>query len=66
MPLWFAIFVAVWAVVSVLAAVVVGAFIMYCRDARANPLAQLRSGIFTVGDELQDGKKRDDQRGFYE
>lgn len=64
MPLWFAVFIAVWSLVSVLASVIVGAFIMYCRQTEANPVAQLVSYFPREGEGQR--KREEEAKGFYE
>jgi len=63
MPYWFAVFFVVFVTFMCLLSVVTGAFIMWCREQKTNPLAAVRQAA--AGTPAWE-KDRDKEMSFYE
>lgn len=67
MPAWFVVFAMLFTPIVCLGSVVIGAYIMYCREQKANPM---RSGIadfiyFPREEEEISKRSEEEARGFY-
>lgn len=62
MSVWFAVFVMVWIPVISIACMVMGAYIMYCKQENVSPVEQLASYFY----QPKEPKPKEDPPGFYD
>lgn len=63
MPVWFVVFTLIWFTAAFFSAVLLGAYVSYCKEQKVNPVSHFSPGFL----EVVTAKKREEEtRGFYE
>lgn len=64
MPSWMVVFVLIWSTLIFFGAVLMGAYVGYCKEQKLNPVSHLNLGFL---EEARERRRQDDEvKGFYE
>jgi hypothetical protein len=62
MSVWFVVFVLVWFTIAFFSAVLLGAYVGYCKEQKVNPVSHFNPGFLDTSSR----KKDEETKGFYE
>lgn len=65
MPMWMVVFVLIWSTAAFFGAVLLGAYVGYCKEQKLNPASHLNLGFLEAAKERR-REREDDVKGFYE